>query len=90
LHVAIQVYILAYMTSTNTAANITTTRDNDLRYDRITATVDMLGEEVPVAWMTRFDGEKKWTITYKGETVGTTNKRDGIDWITAAADRMNF
>jgi hypothetical protein len=85
------------MTSTATAENIriTTNRDEDIRMERITVYTTSLNsdDEVQVGWIVRTFGDRKWTLVYcggnsTGETLCNTTKRDGMDWLITAADRI--
>ena len=65
-----------------------TTRHSDIQLTTVTAaTISAEGEVNPVAWICKFDDERKWTLHHKGECLGSIAKNDGLHWIKGAADR---
>lgn len=67
----------------------TTTREPDIGLTTIRIEcLSASGESSVIAWMTRWDGQNRWSLFYKGENIGTTTKRNGLSWLASIAERQ--
>lgn len=67
-----------------TTTTISATKNTDLGYDRITVSV---GDD-QIGWLHRWNGERQWTLYYRGEEINKISKAAGIEWLLFRAERM--